>query len=216
MARFATDIITKMNRLTADLAESLGEGTTDLALRVGLHSGPVTAGVLRGQKSRFQLFGDTVNTASRMESNGVPGRIHISSETATELTRHGKSGWLTERPDKITAKGKGEMTTFWVNTRTGRSSAASRLTDEGDQNDSDFLRKELPSPVPGESGGGMMLTSASDLDYNQSKDLNHLTGMSGLQDDPDDPYDPETLDELMLRSVTKLTGVAPPRLPYSP
>ena len=36
--------------------------TTDLALRIGLHSGPVTAGVLRGQKSRFQLFGDTVNT----------------------------------------------------------------------------------------------------------------------------------------------------------
>jgi len=59
MARFARDCITAMNDLTKKLEISLGPDTGDLSIRVGLHSGPVTAGVLRGDKSRFQLFGDT-------------------------------------------------------------------------------------------------------------------------------------------------------------
>jgi class 3 adenylate cyclase len=59
-------------------------------MRFGIHSGPVTAGVIRSQNARFQLFGDTVNTASRMESTGQPGRVHISEETAQQLTVHGK------------------------------------------------------------------------------------------------------------------------------
>lgn len=72
------------------------EGTADLNMRFGLHSGPVTAGVLRvSQNARFQLFGDTVNTAARMESNGSPGMIHISQETANELSTLGKQGMLT-------------------------------------------------------------------------------------------------------------------------
>jgi class 3 adenylate cyclase len=84
MARFANDCMKRMRQLTMDLASTLGEDTAALAMRVGLHSGPVTGGVLRGQKSRFQWFGDTMNTASQMESNGERDRIHASQATATQ------------------------------------------------------------------------------------------------------------------------------------
>jgi class 3 adenylate cyclase len=114
MVKFARACMTRMSQLLPVLEDSLGDGTSNLAMRIGLHSGPVTAGVLRGEKSRFQLFGDTVNTASRMESNGHPGRIHVSNSTADELLRLGKSMWLEEREDPIIVKGKGEMKTFWI------------------------------------------------------------------------------------------------------
>ena len=59
MTKFAKDCIEKMDTLLHRLEESLGEDTLELGMRIGLHSGSVTAGVLRGDKSRFQLFGDT-------------------------------------------------------------------------------------------------------------------------------------------------------------
>ena len=62
----------------------------------------------------LQLFGDTVNTASRMESTGVPGRIQLSEAAAAEVIAVGRGEWLTERPDKIVAKGKGEMKTYFA------------------------------------------------------------------------------------------------------
>jgi class 3 adenylate cyclase len=120
MARFARDCMMKMSQLAGELGETLGADTMDLEMRIGLHSGPTTAGVLRGQKSRFQLFGDTVNTAARMESNGTRGRIHVSQSTADELIARGKEQWVTPREDKIVAKGKGEMQTYWVQIKTGK------------------------------------------------------------------------------------------------
>jgi class 3 adenylate cyclase len=61
MAKFAYECLHQMQFLTRELEVELGPDTTELGLRVGLHSGPVVAGVLRGEKSRFQLFGDTVS-----------------------------------------------------------------------------------------------------------------------------------------------------------
>lgn len=68
----------------------------------------MTAGLLRGDRARFQLFGDTVNTASRMESTGMKGKIQISQSTADYLERAGKEHWFEPRDDLISAKGKGK------------------------------------------------------------------------------------------------------------
>ena len=114
MCRFAQDCLSAMQIYTKELEVTLGPATGDLALRVGLHSGPVVAGVLRGEKSRFQLFGDTMNTASRMESTGVPNRIHLSQVTADLLIDQGKGHWIVKRRDKVEAKGKGELTTYFL------------------------------------------------------------------------------------------------------
>lgn len=62
MSRFATECKYKMINVVQSLEVLLGPGTEELGMRFGLHSGQVMAGVLRGEKSRFQLFGDTVNT----------------------------------------------------------------------------------------------------------------------------------------------------------
>ena len=114
MSRFAYHCLRRMKDLTEDLEATLGPGTTDLNLRIGIHSGAVTAGVLRGEKSRFQLFGDTVNTASRMESMGCIGKIQVSQETADLLKAAGKEHWLKPRDEVVFAKGKGELKTYWL------------------------------------------------------------------------------------------------------
>jgi class 3 adenylate cyclase len=72
MAKFAKDCMNKMNDVVHKLEVKLGPDTAELKLRVGLHSGPVVAGVLRGERSRFQLFGDTMNTARYV---GLPGEL---------------------------------------------------------------------------------------------------------------------------------------------
>lgn len=126
MTRFARDCMTRMMIQTKKLEVTLGPDTGDLSLRIGLHSGPVTAGVLRGERSRFQLFGDTMNTASRMESTGVRDHIQVSQETADLLIAAGKSDWIVPREEKVTAKGKGEMTTYWVSQGPSMKSGASR------------------------------------------------------------------------------------------
>lgn len=114
MVKFAERCLRVMTKVTRRLEVHLGPSTADLKARVGLHSGPVTAGVLRGERARFQLFGDTVDMAIKMESSGTPGYIHASKATADLLIQAGKLGWLQKREEPVAIKGKGEVTSFWV------------------------------------------------------------------------------------------------------
>ena len=115
MARFAKDCLKRMLDTVRRLEVRLGPDTGELGMRIGIHSGPVTAGVLRGEKARFQLFGDTVNTAARMESTGVKNKIQLSAETAALLRDHESDQWkIVPRENKVEAKGKGLLQTYWL------------------------------------------------------------------------------------------------------
>ncbi len=114
MCNFARKAIHRMGSVVQALETYLGPNTSELSMRIGLHSGPIMAGVLRGEKTRFQLFGDTMNTAARIEATGEKERIHLSQQTATHLINAGKGDWVKERETLVSAKGKGELQTYWL------------------------------------------------------------------------------------------------------
>ena len=128
MVKFAEEVLSTLGKVTKAISSALGSDTADLSMRIGLNSGPTTAGVIRGEKSRFQLFGDTVNTAARMESTGQPSRIQCTTKTADLIRDAGKQHWLTKRDDTVNVKGKGAMETYWVKTSSSPVVASSSST----------------------------------------------------------------------------------------
>ncbi|MEC4991384.1 MAG: adenylate/guanylate cyclase domain-containing protein, partial [Oscillatoria sp. PMC 1068.18] len=95
--------------LTAIIQFNLETGH-NFDLRIGLNSGSVIAGVIGVSKFAYDLWGDTVNVASRMESSGVAGKIQVTAATYELLQER----YLFEPRGEISVKGKGEMTTYWL------------------------------------------------------------------------------------------------------
>lgn len=86
-----------------------------LLLRIGIHDGPVVAGVIATERMQYDVWGDTVNVASRLESSGEPGRIHISQQLYDALIREGQENpWQITLRGETELKGKGKLTTYWI------------------------------------------------------------------------------------------------------
>ncbi|MGH3084671.1 MAG: adenylate/guanylate cyclase domain-containing protein [Gaiellaceae bacterium] len=117
-AEAAARLALAMRQALADLPIASG-----LSLRIGIDSGPVVAGVIGRTKFGYDLWGDTVNTASRMESHAPPGAIQVTERTYRRL----EDGFVLERRTGVVVKGKSEMTTYvLLSERPERSVAATR------------------------------------------------------------------------------------------
>jgi hypothetical protein len=122
--------------------------------------------VLRGKNARFQLFGDTMNTASRMESTGTRNRVQMSTKTAELLRAAGKSHWLTPRGEPIEVKGKGQLETYWLTTD---SDATASTTSSCNSSDAGCYRAEVEN-VPVEIDGPNVALESTQIGNLSSRD----------------------------------------------
>lgn len=104
------DMALEMQAYMKTVHNMLGES---LQIRIGINTGPVIAGVIGIKKFIYDLWGDAVNVASRMESHGQPGAIQVTDTTYEIL----KNDYILEPRGTIPVKGRGEMMTYWLMSR---------------------------------------------------------------------------------------------------
>ena len=116
-ALVALQLLETMRDFTVKIPSGLGEtdwikDMNDLEIRIGIHTGEVVAGIIGKNKYTYDLWGDAVNVASRMESNSEAGRIQISDAFAKSIEQHKEFSIIPR--GEISVKGKGSMKTYWL------------------------------------------------------------------------------------------------------
>jgi PAS domain S-box-containing protein len=106
-ARAIANLALSMQDVVATFKRDTGE---PFVLRIGINTGPVVAGVIGRKKFSYDLWGDTVNIASRMETEGMPGKIQVTAATYEAI----QNDFILEPRGQIPIKGRGEMMTYWL------------------------------------------------------------------------------------------------------
>ncbi|MBL8004636.1 MAG: adenylate/guanylate cyclase domain-containing protein, partial [Candidatus Kapabacteria bacterium] len=116
-AKSAIYLMETLKEFTVNIPAELGDtawirNMNDIEIRIGIHTGEVVAGIIGKNKYTYDLWGDAVNVASRMESNSEAGRIHISEQFAKSIESNPEFSIIPR--GTINIKGKGTMNTFWL------------------------------------------------------------------------------------------------------
>jgi len=110
-AGFDDDVVASAADAALSLLAAMSERFPSISVRIGIHAGPVTAGVIGSERLQYDVWGDTVNIASRMESTGQPGCIHVSKTFADMLPA---ATYSVVHRGMVDVKGKGSMATAWL------------------------------------------------------------------------------------------------------